>query len=100
MAMLGGIVSAHAPTTFTAKMGYGSTFVVLAVIGMKLVIQQSNEAAEADRAFRGTLEAVAKSTAETQRMQSLNTELSESLMSPPMVVGGSVVAYRSLVCLS
>jgi hypothetical protein len=81
MAMLGGIVSAHAPETFTAKLLYGTAFVMLAVIGVRLVIQQSNEAAEADRQFKQTLAGIASSTAEAQRIQALNTKLQERLLS-------------------
>jgi len=66
MALLGVIVSSHAPAKLVHKAAYGCACVLLAVIGMKLVIQQSNDAAEADRQLRGTLADTQRSLADLQ----------------------------------
>lgn len=80
MAVLGGIVSAHAPTERLGKCIYGSAFIVLGAVGMRLVIQQSNETERADQDYKDTLKSIASSTAETKRVEQLNTTLQERLL--------------------
>jgi len=45
MAVLGGIVSAHAPQKLWQKSSYAAAFLVLGVFSVLLVVKQSNEAA-------------------------------------------------------
>ena len=55
MAVLGGIVSAHAPTKLWHKAAYGLSFVVFGVVGMWCVVKQSNETAKADSDLKGAI---------------------------------------------
>jgi hypothetical protein len=86
MALLGGIVSAHAPVKFVEKIAYGSAFLILAVVGMRLLIQQSDDTAKAAAEYKRTLATIASSTTETTRMQHLNTQLQERLLAQSSVI--------------
>jgi hypothetical protein len=92
MALLGGIVSAHVPVKPAEKFMYGAVFVILATVGMRLVIQQSNETAQANKDLRDTLKAVATSTAETTRVETLNTLLQKRLLSQSGIIAGLSVS--------
>ena len=80
MAMLGGIVSAHAPAKLLAKILYIIAFIVLAIIGFRLVNQQSSDTARASKEFQSTLSSIAASSSETVRVQALNTQLQRRLL--------------------
>jgi hypothetical protein len=60
MAALGGIVSAHATVKPIEKLLYGSAFVVLGALGVRLVVQQSSDVARAERQLRDTLTSIAE----------------------------------------
>jgi hypothetical protein len=60
MAMLGGIATAHAPETNVGKFLFVSSFLVLGVVGVKLVIQQSNDTANAEQKLTDTLTGIAE----------------------------------------
>jgi hypothetical protein len=80
MAVIGGIVSAHAPTKLWHKLLYASAFVLLGVIGMYLVIRQSNETAVASSELSHSIHDLSESSKETARVQKLNTELQQRLL--------------------
>jgi hypothetical protein len=87
MAVLGGIVSAHAPQKIWQKVLYASAFVLLGVVGLFFVVKQSNETAVASADLTNALGNLGKSTAqiasdqkETVRIQSENTALQERLL--------------------
>lgn len=86
MAMFGGMVSAHAPVKTKDKFVWIAVFATLATVGMRLVIQQSNETAQADKDLRDTLRDVATSAAETRRVETLNTRLQERLLSQSGII--------------
>lgn len=60
MTVAGGIASAHAPVTRIGKFLFVSLFAVLGVIGVRLVIQQSDDTAQAERRLRETLTGIAE----------------------------------------
>ena len=88
MAMLGGFVSAHAPQHLVVRCLYAFAFLALAIVGMRLVIQQSREVEKASNEFKATLASVATSTGEVARIQRLNTELQETLLSQSRAITG------------
>jgi len=53
----------------------------MAIVGTRLVVQQSRETERASNEFKATLTAVATSTDEVARIQKLNTKLQEQLLS-------------------
>jgi hypothetical protein len=81
MAVLGGMMSIHPPQELPWKLWYGFVFMCLGFVGIRLVIQQSDETASSNFTFVSTLANIANSTRETTRMQILNTELQERLLS-------------------
>jgi hypothetical protein len=80
MAILGGIVSAHAPTKTWQKWVYGLTFVALGAVGLFFVIKQSNETAVASTKLEGSLRSLGDSLKETARLQGVNTQLQGKLL--------------------
>ena len=93
MAVLGGIVSAHAPQKPWQKWAYGPSFVALGAIAMALVIKQSHESAQASMQLATSIrdlgvasQQIQRSTAETARIQSLNTELQKRLLASSMAI--------------
>ena len=80
MAVLGGVVSAHAPVKAWHKWLYASMFVMLGIIGLYFVIQQSNETAVATSRLSTSLDNLNNTAAETTRVQILNTELQKRLL--------------------
>jgi hypothetical protein len=58
MAVLGGIVSAHAPSEPKHKWVYGIAFAVLGVLAILLTIKQSNETAESNAALQRNIKSL------------------------------------------
>jgi len=79
-AMLGVVVSLRGPVPLWEKLVYASACVFLAVVGVKLTIQQSNETAKASQNLSDTLVKVTTSTQEIERLEGLNTQLQQKLI--------------------
>jgi hypothetical protein len=80
MAVLGGVVSAHAPTKPWQKWAYGLMFVVLGAVGLFFVVKQSDETAGATAKLEGSIQKLDASLKETARLQGVNTELQGKLV--------------------
>src|SRR5712692_948264 len=80
MALLGGIVSLHAPAKWPAKITYAVLFALLGGISIVYVIKQSNETAVAGQKLTNALDNLGKSTANIVTMTSLNAQLQERLL--------------------
>jgi hypothetical protein len=80
MAVLGGIVSAHAPTKLFHKIAYVSAFVVAGAASIWLVIRISNENAAASRELGTALKNLGDSTASIANMTALNVQLQGRLL--------------------
>src|SRR5579872_3680573 len=88
MAVLGGIVSAHAPTKAHHKWAYAIGFVVLAGIGIAFVFRLSSETASTNAHLSDTLGQLRVSTSkistqaeEISRAEAKNFELQKALLS-------------------
>lgn len=75
MAVLGGVVSVHAPTKPSLKIAYGLAFVVLGCAALVFVIKQSRDAARAEGELNGKIGQLSGASAETLRLQGLNNDL-------------------------
>jgi hypothetical protein len=80
MAVLGGIVSAHAPAKLWQKVAYVSAFMIAGVWSIWLVIRISNENAAAAQGLANALNQLTASTGEIARITALNTALQEKLV--------------------
>jgi hypothetical protein len=80
MAVLGGIVSAQAPTRVWHKISYMVAFVLTGAFSIVLTVKISNENAAATKALADALGHVKDSTGEIARMTTLNTQLQEKLL--------------------
>lgn len=69
MAVLGGIVSAHAPEKGWHKILYGCGFIVLGIAGMCFVVRQSNESAVANSNLNHSLDNLSESSKESNRLR-------------------------------
>jgi hypothetical protein len=94
MAILGGVVSVHAPSKRRLKVIYASAFMVLGGISVVYIIKQSNENAAAGTNLTGALAKLGSSTAEISRMTALNTQLQGRLLSQSDTISG--LAQRSV----
>ena len=81
MAVLGGIVSVHAPARRWQKVAYGGAFVHLGCIAMGLVIKQSKETAVATSGLADSVNHISGYTKEISRMTGLNAQLQQQLLS-------------------
>ena len=109
MAVLGGIVSAHAPTKLWHRIVYASTFVLAGAMSIWLVIRISNENAAASRELSVALKNLGNSTTNIAAMTALNTQLQERLLNHSdtitnlskqniaAVTGGNTFCYVSVV---
>jgi hypothetical protein len=80
MTVLGTIISLHAPTDRGWKIFYAVMFIVLGVIAVKFVIQQSRETAIANASLASDVGRLSASTDEISRMTTLNTQLQGRLL--------------------
>jgi hypothetical protein len=80
LAVLGGIVSVHAPQKTNHKWAYGIAFFLLAVVGMVFVQKQSNEAAVANALVERSFRELTSKTEEVVRMQKTNEIQSEAIL--------------------
>lgn len=80
MAVLGGIVSAHAPTNKWHKIAYMVVFVMAGAASVRLVIRISNESEASNVGLTNAVGNLNQSTHEITRMTKLNTELQEKLL--------------------
>jgi hypothetical protein len=80
MAVLGGVVSIHAPGRWAWKIVYVVAFVALAALAIVFVIKQSNDAAKATADIKDNLQHLSDSASEISRVTSLNTQLQEKLL--------------------
>jgi hypothetical protein len=80
LALIGILISLRGPVSFLEKIGYVSICILLALLGVKLTFQQSNETSKAQKDLSDTLEHVATSTEETKRITALNTQLQGQLL--------------------
>lgn len=86
MAVLGGVVSAHAPVKPWHKALYIFAFVALGAIGLFFVVKQSNETAIANEGLAKTLVDLQASTTETARIQGNDTKLQERLLAQSQTI--------------
>jgi hypothetical protein len=86
MAVLGGIVSAHAPTKLWHKIVYVSAFVLAGAASIWLVIKISNENAATGRDLTHALTDLGTSTTNIASMTALNTELQQRLLKQSDVI--------------
>ena len=108
MAVLGGIVSAIALSRKWLKVCSCAAFIGFGCWGMYAIIQQSNETAKSEAALKSALDEIGKSTQETARIQKLNSELQERILSQSKtittltkteiktVTGGNSICYVQL----
>jgi hypothetical protein len=87
MAVLGGIVSAHAPTKTWHKIAYVSAFVLAGAASIWLVIRISNENAAANRESGAALKNLGDSAKSIADMTVKNTELQNELLSQSKTIG-------------
>jgi len=80
MAVLGGIVSAHAPTKLRHKISYVAAFVLAGALSVVLIVKISNENTAASRDLADALSQLRNSMSEIARMTNLNTQLQEKLL--------------------
>src|SRR5712692_5164946 len=80
MAVLGGIVSAHAPNKPWHKVAYVILFVMVGAASVWLIIRISNENVAANAGLSSALSDLSVSTKEIARMAALNTSLQEKLL--------------------
>jgi len=80
MAVLGGIVSAHAPTRLWHKILYVGAFVLAGAASVCLVIRISNENAAANTGLKNALDKLGETTTNIATMTALNTQLQERLL--------------------
>jgi hypothetical protein len=80
LAILGGVVSAHAPAKVYQKWLYVAMFVVLGVVGMSFVIKQSNETTEASVRLARSISDLSDSSKESTRLTAENSQLQERLL--------------------
>jgi hypothetical protein len=80
MAVLGGVVSAHAPDKGWQKILYFFGFIALGIAGMCFVFRQSNETTVANRDLSHSIHDLSVSSQETARLQRLNTDLQNKLL--------------------
>jgi len=80
MAVLGGIVSAHAPTKTWHKIAYVSAFVLAGAASIWLVIRISNENAAANIELATAIKNLNNSTTSIASMTALNTQLQGKLL--------------------
>ena len=116
MAVLGGIVSAHAPTKLWIKIVYIAAFILLGAVGGYFIVKQSRETAEAQREAQlaqtklsNSIENLGKTAEESRRVARLNTELQERVLSEDAtiakiattavnsVTGGNSFCYLAMV---
>jgi hypothetical protein len=80
MAVLGGIVSAHAPAKTWHRVSYVVLFVIAGAASVWLVIRISNENAASSAGLTAALSNLSESTNEIARMAALNNSLQEKLL--------------------
>jgi hypothetical protein len=80
MAVLGGLVSAHAPTKLRHKISYAILFLVAGAASVVLVVKISNENVSASKGLTDALDRLKDSTNEISRMTALNTQLQAKLL--------------------
>jgi hypothetical protein len=80
MAVLGGLVSAHAPSKLSHKVAYVGAFVVLGCGALTFAIIQSRQTAKSDTESKGMLGQLATASSEATRLQGLNNKLQEELL--------------------
>ena len=80
MAILGGIVSVHAPETFRSKLLCGAAFLLLGAVCILSVIKQSNENAASNANLASSFRNLSAKTDEVSRITTLNTDLQHQLL--------------------
>lgn len=80
MAVLGGVVSAHAPEKRGHKWAYGIGFIVLGVLAVVYTSKLSNEAATAATKLGAALNNLEKAGEETKRLQAINNAQSSQII--------------------
>ena len=80
MALLGGVVSSHAPAKIGWKVAYVAGFLVMAAIAIVFVIRVSNEAESSAAKLGGKIGELQTATAETARLQRLNNQVEAQLL--------------------
>jgi hypothetical protein len=80
MAVLGSIVSVHAPSKPSYKVAYVIAFVLAGAASVFFVIKISNENAAAAEHLKGALKKLEESTAEIANKTALNAQLQEKLV--------------------
>jgi hypothetical protein len=80
MALVGGIVTLHAPAKWPAKIIYAVIFAVLGVVSVIYVRKQSNENVIANQNLSNALSNLGQSTANIANMTALNTQLQDKLL--------------------
>jgi hypothetical protein len=81
MAVLGGIVSAHAPDKIWQKAVYGASFLLLGIVGFYFAVKQSNETAVANKELSQSIKKLGESSKEITRIEGLNAALQNELLS-------------------
>jgi hypothetical protein len=80
MTVLGGIVSAHAPTDLKHKAGYIVAFVALGCWAWVVVVQQSKQATRQETELRDQIKRLETASSEVTRLQGLNNQLQQQLL--------------------
>jgi len=80
MAVLGGIVSAHAPQTKTPKVLYASAFIVLGIAALIFTIRLSRESERSATSTTLVLKELRTATDRIQSLETLNGEQSRQIV--------------------
>lgn len=109
MAVLGGIVSAHAPTNIRHKTAYIVAFICLGCFAWVVVIQQSRQTTKSETELRSEITRLTSASSEITRLQSLNNKLEEQLLdlgrmntslvkeNTSVVTGGDSICYMDFM---
>lgn len=80
MAVVGGIVSVHAPSQLAYKVAYIVTFIVLGCCALVFVIRQSRESAKSETELNNKIEQLSHSSARIAGLQEQNNELQTKIL--------------------
>ena len=80
MALVGGVVTLHAPTKWPAKITYSGIFSLLGTLSIVYVIKQANENATSTQNLTNALVNLGQSTTKIGEMTALNTQLQDKLL--------------------
>jgi hypothetical protein len=98
MAVLGGVVSAHAPSRPLSKIAYCIVFVILGCVAVVFVIKVSRDTEADERELNLRVAQLGVASAETTRLQKLNNELEAKVLD--LANGNELLAKQNIATVT